>query len=199
MEDTGWKCWYVALGQIGTKKGECYSMEMEGTSWKCWKHLVLLEEMYPFALSEKASIWKFSSEICLSSDYFFAEKTAYFPSQIVIYLWHTFTMKADFLHKNKKPEIVYFHMTLFLCCGVCGQSLQLCLFETLWTVTCQAPVSTEFFRQEYWWSGLSFSPPGDLPNSGMKLMSPGWQADSLPLSHQGSPPLLLITLNKLRK
>ena len=28
----------------------------------------------------------------------------------------------------------------------------------------QAPLSMELFRQEYW-SGLTFSPPGDLPDS----------------------------------
>ena len=36
------------------------------------------------------------------------------------------------------------------------------LFATPWIVACQAPLSTEFSRQEYW-SGLP-SPPGDLPN-----------------------------------
>ena len=38
--------------------------------------------------------------------------------------------------------------------------------------------------QEYW-SGLPFPPPGDLPDSGIELASPEFQADSLPLSHQG--------------
>ena len=45
------------------------------------------------------------------------------------------------------------------------------------------------FRQEYW-SGLPFSPSGDLPDSGIEpesLASPELQADSLLLSHQGSP------------
>ena len=43
-----------------------------------------------------------------------------------------------------------------------------------------------FSRQEYW-NGLPFSPPGDLSDSGIKPVSPAWQADSLPLSHQGNP------------
>ena len=38
-------------------------------------------------------------------------------------------------------------------------------------------------RQEYW-SGLTFSSPGDLPNPEIKFKSPHWQMDSLPLSHQ---------------
>ena len=35
-------------------------------------------------------------------------------------------------------------------------------FATPWTVACQAPLSMEFPRQEYW-SGLPFPPPGHLP------------------------------------
>ena len=37
----------------------------------------------------------------------------------------------------------------------------------------------EFSRQELW-SGLSFSPPGDLLNPGIKPGSPAFQVDSLP-------------------
>ena len=62
------------------------------------------------------------------------------------------------------------------------------LFLTLWTVARQAALSMGFFRQEYW-SGLSCSPPGNLPDPGIKpatLAAPASQADSLPLSHQGS-------------
>ena len=48
--------------------------------------------------------------------------------------------------------------------------------ETSWTVACQAPLSREFSRQEYW-SGLPFPPPEDLPDPGVKpesLASPAW-------------------------
>ena len=41
------------------------------------------------------------------------------------------------------------------------------LFATLWTLACQAPLSMEFSRQEYW-SGLPFPPPGDLPDPGIQ-------------------------------
>jgi len=44
------------------------------------------------------------------------------------------------------------------------------LFATLWTVACQAPLSTEFFRQEYW-NELPFPPPGDLLDPGIELVS----------------------------
>ena len=58
-------------------------------------------------------------------------------------------------------------------------------FTTTWTVFFQAPLSMGFSRQEYW-SGVPFPSPGDLPNPGIKPESPTLQADSLPLSHQGS-------------
>ena len=41
---------------------------------------------------------------------------------------------------------------------------KLCLtLSNPWTVACQAPVSVDFSRQEYW-SGLPFPSPGHLPN-----------------------------------
>ena len=58
---------------------------------------------------------------------------------------------------------------------------------TPWTVACQASLSVEFSRQEYW-SGLPFPSPGDLPNSGIKPRSPAQQADSIPAQLRGKPP-----------
>ena len=54
-----------------------------------------------------------------------------------------------------------------------------------WTVAYQAPLSMGFSSQEYW-SGL---PPKDLPHPRIEPCVLHWQADSLPLSHQGSPNL----------
>ena len=42
------------------------------------------------------------------------------------------------------------------------------VFVTPWTVARQAPLSMEFSR-----SGLPFPPPGDLPDPGIKSVSPG--------------------------
>ena len=44
------------------------------------------------------------------------------------------------------------------------------LFAIPWIVACQAPLSMEFSRKEYW-SGLPFPSPGHLPNSGIKSES----------------------------
>ena len=57
------------------------------------------------------------------------------------------------------------------------------LFETPWTVACQAPLSTGFSRQDYW-SGLPFPSPGDLLIQGSNPCLSSllhWQVDSLPL------------------
>ena len=65
------------------------------------------------------------------------------------------------------------------------------LFVTLWIVARRVPLSMGFSRQEYW-SGLPCPPPGELPDPRIKPVSPvapALQADSLPLSHQGSPKL----------
>ena len=55
-----------------------------------------------------------------------------------------------------------------------------------WTVAWQAPVFVGFSRQEYW-SRLLFSSPGDFLNPGIEPRSLALQADSLSLSHEGSP------------
>ena len=44
-------------------------------------------------------------------------------------------------------------------------------FAIPWIVACQAPLSMGFSRQESW-SGLSFPPPGDLPDPGIEPISP---------------------------
>ena len=63
------------------------------------------------------------------------------------------------------------------------------LFVTPWTIACQAPLSMEFFRQEYW-SGLPFPPPGNLLDPGIKPASvvfPALQADSFIIALSGNP------------
>ena len=46
-----------------------------------------------------------------------------------------------------------------------------CLFVTLWTIACQAPLSIGSSWQQYW-SGLPFPTPGDLPDLGIKPVAP---------------------------
>ena len=60
------------------------------------------------------------------------------------------------------------------------------LFASPWTVAHQAPLSMGFSRQEYW-SGLPFTSPGDLPNTGIEPRSPALQADTLTSVPPGKP------------
>ena len=53
-----------------------------------------------------------------------------------------------------------------------GLVTQSCLtLSTPWTAACQTPLSLGFSRQDYW-SGLPFLSPEDIPNPGIKPMSP---------------------------
>ena len=91
-------------------------------------------------------------------------------------------------------EKAFFHLFLWLRNSplyLCACSVVLVVSDsaTPWTVVCQAPLSMEFSRREYW-SGLPCLSPGDLPNPGIEPVSPvspALQADSLPLSHPESP------------
>ena len=54
------------------------------------------------------------------------------------------------------------HVCILSCVG---------LFATLWTITCQAPLSIEFPKQAYW-SCLPFPISGTLPDPRIELTSP---------------------------
>ena len=56
----------------------------------------------------------------------------------------------------------------------------------LWTVARQAPLSVEFFNQEYW-SGLPFPTPGDLPDPGIKPGSPALAGGFFTTEPPGKP------------
>ena len=75
--------------------------------------------------------------------------------------------------------------------GVCSQSCPTLRPHGLYSTRLLGPWYVS--RQEYW-SGLPFPPPGIFPTQGQNsylfhLLH--WQADSLPLSHLGSPRCLL--------
>ena len=57
---------------------------------------------------------------------------------------------------------------------------------TPWTIACQAPLSMEFYRQEYC-NGLPIPSPGDLPHERIEPGSPALQGDSLPTKLSGKP------------
>ena len=76
------------------------------------------------------------------------------------------------------------------------------LFATPWTAACQAPLSMEFSRQEYW-RVLPSPSLGDPPNPGIKSASPAFWVDSLPPEPPGNqdsyiPPSTIWNLLKFQ-
>ena len=84
------------------------------------------------------------------------------------------------------------YSSIYMLCAVlsCFSCVQ--VLVTLWTVDHRA-LSMGFSRQEYW-SDLPCPLPGDLPDPGIEPGSPALQADSLPLSYQGSPLYTYISI-----
>ena len=76
-------------------------------------------------------------------------------------------------HKTKGINRVCVRVLVTQLCPTLCDSM-----DTVAAVACQALLSMEFSRQEYW-SGLPFPSPGDLPDPGIKPGTPGLQADSL--------------------
>ena len=77
------------------------------------------------------------------------------------------------------------------------------LFETPWTVACQAPLSMKFYKQEIGVGSHSllqgiFTTQG--PNPGLLYLL-RWQANSLPLCHLGTPfhRRLLLLLSRVSR
>ena len=65
-------------------------------------------------------------------------------------------------------HLIYLSFFFFFLICLCAETLSHArLFGTPWNAACQAPVSMEFSRQEYW-NGLSFLPPGDLSDPGIE-------------------------------
>ena len=70
---------------------------------------------------------------------------------------------------SKVPWTVLFYPSS-ACVHACCLFSCVWLFDTLWTVARQAPLSMGFSRQGHW-SGLPCSPPGDLPDQGIEPAS----------------------------
>ena len=77
---------------------------------------------------------------------------------------------------------------------MCAQLLSgVQLFATPWSIACQAPLCMEFSRQECW-SGLSFPSPGDLPDQGVKPMSPAL-ADGFFTTEEAHIIMIILPIN----
>ena len=105
--------------------------------------------------------------------------------------------------KGRELQITVMPPVCFLCRELCVRAQSLShvrLFETLWTIAHQTPLSMGFSSQEYW-SGLPFpfsrgsSWPRD--RTWLSPVCPALQTDSLPLSHLGSPENFRSTYSSL--
>ena len=68
------------------------------------------------------------------------------------------------------------------------------LLAVPWTVACQACLSMEFFRQEYWIE-LPFPPPEDLPDTGIELASPALTGEFFSTELPRKPQFILFGLS----
>ena len=72
------------------------------------------------------------------------------------------------------------------------------LFVTTWTVACQAPLSMEFSRQEYY-GGSPFPPPGSLPDLEIEPASPALAGGFFITELPGKPFSSMHTVNLFSK
>ena len=81
---------------------------------------------------------------------------------------------------NQPPSLGCVCVYVCVCVCVCERELlnSVQLFVTPCMVACQAPLSMEISRQEYW-SGLPFPSPVDFPDPQIELRSLVLQEDSL--------------------
>ena len=87
---------------------------------------------------------------------------------------------------NYKAERLRLHTWPYVHACMLSRFICVQLFATPWTVAHQAPLSVGLSRREYC-SGLPYSSPGDLPQSGIEPRSLALQADSLPSEPPGKP------------
>ena len=86
---------------------------------------------------------------------------------------------------------MYICVCVYIYCS--GLVIKSCpTFVIPWTVTCQAPLSMGFSKQEYW-SGLPFLSLANIPDPGIEPGLPALQADSLPTELQGKIYIYIYT------
>ena len=115
---------------------------------------------------------------------------SYCSSQLPWWAWNAVSVCMVVICCFRKTKVKsFFPHHVAECMHACCHVSPVPLFMTLWTVTCQALLSTGFSRQEHW-SGLPRLPPGDLPDPGiqsMSLRSPTLAGGLLTTSATGKP------------
>ena len=78
-----------------------------------------------------------------------------------VHFTFTFHVLHSHFTRDNGPYVIYACVHAHLLSPVCDAKDY---------IACQAPLSMEFSRQEYW-NGLPFRPPADLPDPGIKALS----------------------------
>ena len=131
---------------------------------------MLLEGMLLMVLEPESTTWPFVINTHLQP----------WNRQLMSMVWHRQNLP--------RKQMIYFmnNHGMNMCCVVLSCSI---MSHSLWPY---GPWPTNllcpqgFSRQEQW-SGLSYLPPGDLPNLGIKSRSSSLQVDSFPSEPPGKP------------
>ena len=151
----------------------CCTCEVVTAPW-LWQLLFTCGDIHSFMILNQEQMAIFLGGV-LSPLLSFGKNV--FGSQGAVVMWgHLWTS----LCSGFSPMLTPLHACMLSC------FIRVRLFVIPWTVARQAPLSMGFPRQEYW-SGLHFLLPGIFQTLGSNPCLLRWQADSLPLSHVGSP------------
>ena len=166
----GWHsrtCWYA---EVGVRRKEeswvtAFLMMVPFTQIRANKRKNLSVEGGRQWFSCRTSCVPFSSHLLLSSSnsgHEIDRKKKNESKRKCVLLLRSFIHSTDVYHLQAFFEVL---LLLFSCFS------RVWLFVTPWTVAHQTPLSMGFPRQEHW-RGLSFPPPGDLPDPQTELKSP---------------------------
>ena len=112
--------------------------------------------------------WRLQSIVAGINMAYFSTELWKDPTSVsrVVKVWTQSRILQDAVGSPGSLRSSWVYTLLLFSCQVLSDS-----FATPWTVAHQAPLSMGFPSQEYW-SGLPFPSPGDLPDLGIKPMSP---------------------------
>ena len=154
---------YLPDDSLTTKK-HCFTSELWG------KHLLVRINMWPvfklrttlFTIHSSPSLWEEGMVLMPWSTWNSSFSALCMMHALCIYVFSEILL-SKVLTTNS--------LSSFACACMLSRLSRIRLFVTPWTLTCQAPLSMGFSRQEYW-SGLLWPPSGDLSDSGSEPVSP---------------------------
>ena len=133
-----------------------------GHNWVTFTHSFIKLRTTLFNIHSSPSLWEEGMVLMHWSTWNSSFSALCIMHALCIYIFSEILL-SKVLTTNSLPS--------FACACVLSRLTHIRLFVTPWTLTCQAPLSMGFSRQEYW-SGLLWPPSGALPDSGIEPVSP---------------------------